>query len=388
MELKEGYKQTVIGVIPDDWKITSIGDFAPLQRGFDLPNRDRVSGIYPVVYSNGIVNFHNESQVKGPGVVTGRSGTIGKIHYVESNYWPHNTTLWVTRFHNAYPKYVYYLYLKVGFSRFSSGSGVPTLNRNDAHSYKLAVPESVEEQTAIANALSDTDALIQSLTGLITKKRQIKQGVMQALLNPYENGRLKEGWVVKTLGEVATFINGRAYSLFEWEAQGTPVIRLQNLTGRGEKYYYSNLKLPDKQYCVSGDLLFMWSATFGPKIWKGEKAIYHYHIWKIECKPGEADKTYLFYILDDLTERLKRSSSSGGTMLHVTKGKMESTEVFFPEFDEQVRIATILTDMDDNITMLETKLVKYQQIKQGMMQNLLTGRIRLVKPEGKAGAAV
>lgn len=181
-QLDVGYKQTELGEIPSDWEVKTIGDFAPLQRGFDLPNKDRVNGIFPVVYSNGIVNFHNQYQVKGPGVVTGRSGTIGKVHYVEEDYWPHNTALWVHKFNNADPKYVHYLYLKIGFDRFTSGSGVPTLNRNDAHSFKLVVPRSLEEQTAIANVLSDMDTELDALQQRLAKTQHIKQGMMQELL--------------------------------------------------------------------------------------------------------------------------------------------------------------------------------------------------------------
>lgn len=169
-------------LIPEDWEDTTIGEFAPLQRGFDLPNRDRKNGAFPVVYSNGIVNFHNQYQVKGPGVVTGRSGTIGKVHYVEGNYWPHNTSLWVKEFKNAVPKYVYYLYIKIGFDRFASGSGVPTLNRNDAHSFRITVPKSKEEQTAIANVLSDMDTELDALQQRLSKTQKIKQGMMQELL--------------------------------------------------------------------------------------------------------------------------------------------------------------------------------------------------------------
>ena len=90
-----------------------------------------------------------------------------------------------------------------------------------------------------------------------------------------------DGWGVKRLGETTEVINGRAYKLTEWEDSGTPVIRLQNLTQRGGVFYYSTLKLPEKQYCQNGDLLFMWSASFGPLVWWGDTAIYHYHIWKM-----------------------------------------------------------------------------------------------------------
>ena len=102
----QGYKDSPLGIIPKEWEVKRILDFAPLQRGFDLPTEKIVKGAYPVVYSNGILNFHIEYKAKGPGVVTGRSGTIGKVTYVESDYWPHNTSLWVTDFKGNNPKYV------------------------------------------------------------------------------------------------------------------------------------------------------------------------------------------------------------------------------------------------------------------------------------------
>ena len=178
----KGTKPSELGEIPEDWEVTRIGDFAPLQRGFDLPFSSRVDGKYPVVYSNGIVNTHCQFQVKGPGVVTGRSGTLGKVHYVEDDYWPHNTSLWVTKFHGTDPKFIYFIFTYIGFERFASGSGVPTLNRNDAHSFKVAIPSTEQEQTAIATILSDMDEEIQVLEQRLNKTRQIKQGMMQELL--------------------------------------------------------------------------------------------------------------------------------------------------------------------------------------------------------------
>ena len=178
----KGTKPSELGEIPEDWEVAKIGDFAPLQRGFDLPSSSRVDGKYPVVYSNGIVNTHCHFQVKGPGVVTGRSGTLGKVHYVEDDYWPHNTSLWVTKFNGTAPKFIYFVFTYIGFERFASGSGVPTLNRNDAHSYKVVIPTTEAEQTAIATILSDMDAEIQALEQRLGKIRQIKQGMMQELL--------------------------------------------------------------------------------------------------------------------------------------------------------------------------------------------------------------
>lgn len=165
-----------------EWEVKKLGMVAPLQRGFDLPTSQLIKGNYPVVYSNGILNFHNKYQAKAPGVVTGRSGTIGKVTFVEADYWPHNTSLWVTDFKENSPKFIYYLYIFIGLERFGTGSGVPTLNRNDVHAFQIPIPPTQEEQKAIAQILSDMDAEITALEQKRDKYKAIKQGMMQELL--------------------------------------------------------------------------------------------------------------------------------------------------------------------------------------------------------------
>ncbi len=164
-----------------EWESKQLLKIAPLQRGFDLPSPSLRQGIFPVVYSNGVENFHAEFMVKGPGVVTGRSGTIGKVHYVKENYWPHNTALWVTNFYGNDPLFLFYLYTSIGLEQYGTGSGVPTLNRNDVHEQKVRIPISLE-QTAIAQILSDMDAELAVLGEKLGKYRKIKEGMMQELL--------------------------------------------------------------------------------------------------------------------------------------------------------------------------------------------------------------
>ena len=174
--------QTRLPGFEGEWEVQRLGEFAPLQRGFDLPTTQIKSGKYPVVYSNGILNYHECYQVKGPGVVTGRSGTIGRVTFVSDHYWPHNTSLWVTNFKGNDPKFVFYLYSRLNFERFSSGSGVPTLNRNDLHALDIFIPNELEEQVAISTVLSDIDAEIQALHQRRTKTAALKQAMMQELL--------------------------------------------------------------------------------------------------------------------------------------------------------------------------------------------------------------
>ena len=143
----------------DPWEQRKVKDVAPLQRGFDLPTSQMEKGPYPVVMSNGIGGYHSQYRAKGPGVVTGRSGTIGKLHYIEDDYWPHNTSLWVTNFNGNYPKFVYHLYQLLDLSHYGTGSGVPTLNRNDVHDAKVFIP-SLDEQKQISKILDTIDSLI------------------------------------------------------------------------------------------------------------------------------------------------------------------------------------------------------------------------------------
>ena len=144
----------------DPWEQRKLIMVAPLQRGFDLPAEKIIPGVYPVMMSNGIGAYHNEYKVKGPGVVTGRSGTIGNLQYVESAFWPHNTTLWVTKFYGNHPKFIYYLYEKKDLKRYKAGSGVPTLNRNDVHDTMVFFPASRKEQELISAVLTYLDDLI------------------------------------------------------------------------------------------------------------------------------------------------------------------------------------------------------------------------------------
>jgi type I restriction enzyme, S subunit len=164
-----------------EWVEKRIDEFAPLQRGFDLPIDKIVKGIYPVVFSNGILKYHNEYKVKSPGVVTGRSGTLGKVTYVEKDFFPHNTSLWVTDFKGNYPLFVFYYFVFVGLEKFGSGSGVPTLNRNDVHIQKIFVPSIIAEQKKIASCLSSIDDLINAQSQKVETLKLHKKGLLQGL---------------------------------------------------------------------------------------------------------------------------------------------------------------------------------------------------------------
>lgn len=194
-------------------------------------------------------------------------------------------------------------------------------------------------------------------------------------------GWLPESWECVPQGEVVTFNNGRAYKLTEWESEGTPVIRLQNLTGSGDTYYYSNLELPPHQYVHKGDLLYMWSASFGPHIWRGEKAIYHYHIWKIDCSE-RVDRAYMFHALSKSTDETK-NKLNGSTMLHLTKAGMEKEPIALPPLPEQQKIAAILTTVDDKLNVIARQIEATQTLKRGLMQTLFSRGVGTQDADGR-----
>lgn len=129
-----------LGPIPKGWEVRRLDDVLVLQRGFDLPKADRVEGTVPIYAATGVTGFHNEAKVKAPGVVTGRSGTIGDVLYVQEDFWPLNTALWVKEFPEAEPLYAYYVLSSLDLKQFNSGAAVPTLNRNDIHGINTLIP--------------------------------------------------------------------------------------------------------------------------------------------------------------------------------------------------------------------------------------------------------
>jgi len=209
--MKAGYKQTEVGLIPNDWAVNSLGQVIQLQRGYDLPHRARKPGTVPIVSSSGTCGYHDQAQANCPGVVTGRYGTIGNVYFVQEDFWPLNTTLYVKDFKGSDPLFISYLLRTIDFESHSGKSGVPGVNRNDLHELLVACP-TVDEQRAIASALSDIDALITHLDQLIAKKRDIQQAAMQQLLTGQRRLPGFSGeWEVKRLGDFGKCLRGVSY---------------------------------------------------------------------------------------------------------------------------------------------------------------------------------
>lgn len=182
-ELFDSYLNKVFANQEDGWEEKKLIDVCTLQRGFDLPKRLRKSGQFPLVSSSGIIDTHCEYKVKSPGVVTGRSGSIGNVFHVAKDFWPLNTVLYIKDFHGNDSMFIYHLLKQFGLNKYASGAGVPTLNRNNVHDELIKVPTSIDEQKQIVIDIENLSTHIKSLESLYQQKladfEELKKSILQ-----------------------------------------------------------------------------------------------------------------------------------------------------------------------------------------------------------------
>jgi type I restriction enzyme S subunit len=188
------------------WSLVALKDIATLKRGYDLPTNSRVQGEIPIYAANGPNGTHNEAKFAGPGVITGRSGTIGRVHFTESAYWPLNTALYVTDFHGNDPKWVFYMLKAFKLERFVQGAGVPTLNRNLVHGELIPLPP-LDEQKRIATILDKADAIRCKRQQAIQLADDLLRSVFLDMFgDPMVNPK---HWRVEPWSEVLKITNGK-----------------------------------------------------------------------------------------------------------------------------------------------------------------------------------
>ncbi|MFQ1021768.1 restriction endonuclease subunit S [Avibacterium paragallinarum] len=189
-------------------------------------------------------------------------------------------------------------------------------------------------------------------------------------LNGFFTAQNPYAWEKCKLGDVIKFINGKAYKQEELLDSGKyRVVRVGNFN-TNEHWYYSDLELESDKYMTKGDLLYLWATDFGPRFWNGEKAIFHYHIWRLEVDYKILNKNYLYTWLETDKEKIKQSTN-GTTMVHVTKSTMEKRLFLYPTLLEQQKIGNLFKQLDRLITLHKRKLLeKYNKNNTKFLQNV------------------
>ena len=201
---------------PVGWRPAHLVDLVFFQRGFDITKAEQRHGNIPVVSSSGIQSYHSEAKVEGPGVVIGRKGSLGTVHFIDCPYWPHDTTLWSKDLRGNDPRYVYYFIHTMGFERYDVGNSNPTLNRNHIHGLDILIPP-LRTQKAIVEILSTYDELIENNRRRIQLLEQAarllyKEWFVHLRFSGHEHTRIidgvPEGWEKKPAFEVMDVLSG------------------------------------------------------------------------------------------------------------------------------------------------------------------------------------
>ncbi len=245
------------------------------------------------------------------------------------------------------------------------------------------VPQNPSDERAskLLERIADVRKLVPDV-GRKSKKKHVDPSLTEITFP------LPEGWATARLSDLVRVLNGRAYKKTELLDSGTPVLRVGNLF-TSKKWYYSNLELGDDKYCDAGDLIYAWSASFGPFIWQGPRVIYHYHIWKLPFFSGtDIDKQFLYLFLQQKTREIK-DAGHGISMVHMTKEKMEQLVIPFPPLAEQHRIVARVDELMTLCDRLEAARKQRETTRDRLTASSLA-RLNQPDPDGetfKADAA-
>jgi len=316
-------------------------DFVRLNRGFDLPDSQIVEGIYPVVASTNIKAYHNQYKIEPPVVVTGRSGSLGQVQYIDQKCWPLNTSLYSKDFKGNHPKYVYYYLQMMHLEQYNAGAGVPTLNQNHLHNLKILVHD-IKDQQKIASILSAYDSQIENNQKRIKLLEQMaenlyKEWFVRFRFPGYETaefeGGVPKGWKIKKLYSLANIVYGFPFnsSQFCSDSALNPVVRIRDIADKHTETFTP--EKPEDRYLIhTNDILIGMDGIFHMNIWTNEGDYLNQRVVKVSSKENNISNLFLFYSIYPQVKMLE-SIISGTTVAHLSAKDMNKMTVLIP--DEQ-----------------------------------------------------
>jgi len=367
------------------WETKKLVDVATLQRGFDLPTQERSSGDVPLVTSSGISDTVSKSAVHGPGVATGRSGSIGNVFFIEEDFWPLNTVLYVKDFHGNDPRFVFHLLTNFDLKRFATGAGVPTLNRNFVHDELVNVPPLPQQQRIVG-------LLDEAFEGLATAKANAEKNLQnaRALFESHLQSVLRsKKWKWKTLGDLCHDVEYGSSAKSKTEG-GVPVLRMGNIQeGRlnWDNLVYTDDEAEIKKYLLKhNDVLF--NRTNSPElvgktaIYKSEMpAIFAGYLIRIHRNEDLLDGDFLTYFLNSQIafDYGKTVVISSVNQANINGTKLKSYPIPVPSLSEQKAIVAKLDGLAEEVQHLariyQQKLAALESLKKSLLHQAFSGAL-------------
>ncbi len=399
--------------------ITTLGDLVEFQRGYDLPKSEFRSGNVPVISSNGILGYHNHAKVKGPGITIGRSGTVGLPHYIDQDFFPHNTALFIKDFKGNHPKYIYYLLKTLSLNNRGTGSGVPTMNRNHLHPIKVSAHLDFNYQQNIAKILSDIDAKIE-LNNRINAQLEAmakliydywfvqfdfpyKKAGTEALEGPYKssggkmvwNKELKreipEGWEVKSIEVLTSFIS-RGISPRYLDEGGICVLNQKCIRNRTVSFNESrrcenNLSNSSSKHISKYDILVN-STGVGTL---GRVAIVNYltnelitvdsHVTIIRANEQLIGKLYFGFSLLEKQKEIERLALGSTGQVELSRTELESLKLIVPSKKLQENFKKIYKNCLDRMAANSQQNQHLTSLRDWLLPMLMNGQVRVREDE-------
>jgi len=398
-----------------DWTTTTLGQVIELKRGYDLPSRDRRDGPYPIVSSPGVSGCHAEAKAKAPGVVIGRYGTLGEVHYITQDYWPLNTSLYVRDFKGNDPRFISYFLRSLDFGAYSDKAAVPGLNRNDLHTAVVRVP-AVAEQRVIAHILGTLDDKIElnrqmnetleSIARTLFKSwfvdfdpvRAKSEGRDSGLpphladlfpdsLDNSELGEIPNGWRVTGLDETATYLNGLALQKYPPNDGGSlPVIKIAQLrAGHTDGADRASVDIPPAYVVEDGDVLFSWSGSLEIEIWCGGRGALNQHLFKLTS--GRFPKWFYFlWTRHHLPDFRGIAAGKATTMGHIQRGHLSVARALVPPPRLVEAMSAHFEPLLDNLIARRLQSRTLAALRDALLPRLIAGELRVSDAERSVGS--
>lgn len=364
-----------------DWKECKLQDVIVFQRGHDLPKTEMKEGIIPVAGSNGIIGYHNKITTKGPGITIGRSGNIGTPKLYKTDFWAHNTVLYIKDFRGNDEIFAFYFLHTFDFKGFNAGSAVPTLNRNHIHEISVKIPP-LPEQRAIAAILSSLDDKID----LLHRQNKTLEAMAETLFRQWFVEEADEGWEEKVITELFEIRDGTHDSPKQKEI-GKPLITSKHILDTKldiENAYFiseEDFESVNKRSKVdTNDILFSMIGTLGLIYLEQSKEV-NYAIKNIGLFKTSQNSKWIYFtflwLRSSLGQDFIHEHRSGNTQEYISLGSLRSIVFKIPPIDLLNKFNTIVEKIFEKRYYNSNQIHTLSKLRDTLLPKLMSGEVRV-----------
>lgn len=377
-----------------------LGDLLTFQRGYDITKAEQTDGDIPIVSSSGVSSFHNESKAAAPGVVIGRKGTLGTVHYLDGPYWPHDTTLWIKDFKGSHPRFLSYFLSTLRLETFDTGASNPTLNRNHLHKIRVIAPDP-KQQERIAAVLAAYDdliannqrriALLESMAEEIYREWFVRMRFPNYETAAFSKG-IPNGWDVVPFGQHCRVVKGKSYTSEDLvdDTTAMPFVTLKSFN-RGGGYRAGGLKhykgeFKTQQLVKQGDIVMAVTDMTQDRVVVGQAALVPdlgergavISLDVIKLEPVNIDPTYLYLFLrfSGFANHIKEFAN-GANVLHLKPDLVPAQKVLLAPRALQDRVALIAKPMLQQAEQLAESCRMLSEMRDALLPRLISGKLRI-----------